>query len=170
MRAFSALAGLALAAALVGCSDDGGGDAKESPAPTTSQATEETSTPEEEPVTAESVAQRIKAAVDVTAVTITEDNDPNALIGRPNGYVAAVVLKDHRTPCDELGVECGATVEEWPNAAAAEARSSYIQSIQKEAPVLGREYHYLDGAVLVRVWGDLKPSEAAEYETAVKSE
>ncbi len=170
MRALSALAGLALAAALVGCSDDGGGGAEESPAPTTSQATEETSTPEEEPVTAESVAQRIKAAVDVTAVTITEDNDPNDLIGRPNGYVEAVVLKDHRTPCEELGVECGATVEEWPNAAAAEERSSYIQSIQKESPALGSEYHYLDGAVLVRVWGDLKPSEAAEYEMAVKSE
>jgi len=170
MRAPQLIAGLALAAVLVGCSDNDGDKADEPTAgTTTSSGAPEASEAAEEEVSAESVTALIAAAVDVTTVPITEDNDPNDLLGRPNGYVAAIVIKDSRlADCgDDLGVDCGATVEEWPDAEAAKARADYIASLQKDSPMLGSEYHYLDGPVLVRVSGELKPSEAKEYEAVV---
>lgn len=114
-------------------------------------------------------SERIEAAVDsVTETTeITEDNDPNDLIGRPNGYEAAVVIYDDRTECDEIGAECGATIEEFGSESDAEERSDYIQGIlDAGGAMFGTEYHYLDGGLLLRVSGELKPSEAEEYETA----
>ena len=168
MRALQLIAGLALAIVLVGCSNNDGDKADEPTAGTTSSGAPEASAAEEE-VSAESVTALIAAAVDVTTVPITEDNDPNNLLGRPNGYVAAIVIKDSRlADCgDDVGVDCGATVEEWPDAEAAKTRADYIAALQKDSPMLGSEYHYLDGPVLVRVSGELKPSEAKEYETAV---
>jgi len=100
-------------------------------------------------------------------VTITEDNDPNDKIGRPGGYVSAATLYDRGTTCSELGSECGATVEVWPDQASAKARSTFIQDALRGANgVLGEEYHYQDGPVLLRVTGRLKPSVAKTYEAA----
>ena len=70
-------------------------------------------------------------------------------------------------PCSDLGIECGVTVEQWASAGDAEDRSDYILTILDDAPMLGSEYHYLDGAILVRVTGELPPSAAKEYETAL---
>ena len=115
------------------------------------------------------IGERLVAAVKSASkvVTITEDNDPNNLIGRPNGYIDAAVVYDDSVECDELGAACGVTIEIWPSAEDAEARSKYIQSVLKDAPILGSEYHTLSGAVLMRVSGDLKPSAAKEYEAAL---
>lgn len=115
-----------------------------------------------------SIAEDVESQVDSVTkiVEITEDNDPNNLIGRPNGYETAAVIYDSRVHCDDLGVECGAVVEQWPDDAAAEQRSAYIQGILEGTPAFGTEYHYLDGAVLLRVWGDLNPTDAEEYEDA----
>jgi hypothetical protein len=100
-------------------------------------------------------------------VTITEDNDPNNKIGRPGGYVSAATLYDEGATCTELGVECGATVEVWPDEASATARSKFIQDALKGANgVLGEEYHYQDGPVLLRVFGTIKPSVAKKYQAA----
>lgn len=114
------------------------------------------------------VAQRVEVDVDdVTGVIeITEDNDPNNLIGRPNGYEQAVVIYDRRVSCDEMGVACGATVEVFASAKGAQDRSAFIQSILEDAPTLGSEYHYLDGEVLLRVSGDLNPTDAQDYDAA----
>lgn len=118
---------------------------------------------------ADSAVQRIeKQVAEVTeAIAITEDNDPNDLIGRPNGYESGVILRDERGECDELGVTCGAVLETWPDADAAQERSDYILGILEDSPALGSEYHYLDGATLLRVTGELTPSEAADYEAAL---
>ena len=53
------------------------------------------------------------------SVDLTESSDPNDMLGRPNGYKAATVFYDKRANCDELGVECGATLEIWPDSSAA---------------------------------------------------
>lgn len=101
-------------------------------------------------------------------MTITEDNDPNNKIGRPGGYVSAATLYDSGASCSSLGAECGATVEVWPDEAAAKQRSEFILAALKGANgVLGDEYHYQKGAVLLRVSGDLKPSAAKLYEAAL---
>lgn len=117
---------------------------------------------------ATAAAERIESAVEsITETTeITEDNDPNDMIGRPNGYDAAVVIYDERAECADLGVDCGATVEEFASEGDAQQRSDYIQGLLDAAPLLGAEYHYLNGGLLLRVSGELPPSAADEYEAA----
>jgi serine/threonine-protein kinase len=121
------------------------------------------------PATALSVAKSIRATIPEAAelIEITEDNDPNNLIGRPNGYFAASVLVDSRLPrCETPGADCGAMIEQWPDQAAAQRRADYIQSMLKSMPMLGQEWNTVKGGLLLRVAGDLKPSEAKAYETA----
>lgn len=114
------------------------------------------------------MANSIKAKVSTITkvVTITEDNDPNSKIGRPNGYTDAAVIYDKSASCSSLGADCGATIEVWPTEAEAKARSEFIQKALKDAPALGTEYHTLSGTTLLRVTGKLKPSLAKEYAAA----
>lgn len=120
--------------------------------------------------TARNAADSIRGAIpEVTdVVDLTEDNDTNNLIGRPNGYVAASVLVDSRLECSSVapGVDCGATVEQWPDENAAGKRADYIQATRESAPVLGREWTTARGNLLLRISGLLKPSQAKAYEAA----
>jgi len=129
---------------------------------------------ESQKMDAAAVANDLKGSIEkVTEVrVVTEENDPNDLLGRPNGYTSAAVLVDSRIelPCDkkEPSADCGATVEVWKSEEDAKRRSDYIQTIQKEASILGSEYNYLDGPVLLRVTGELTPTVAKKYEAAFK--
>lgn len=164
------------ASALTGCGGAGEGPPATSPTSSTSAAagSSTTATPSTTktpagPPDATAVAKRVSAGVkSVTKlVTITEDNDPNNKIGRPGGYVSAATLYDEGATCTELGVECGATVEVWPDEESATTRSKFIQDTLKNANgALGEEYHYQDGPVLLRVFGDIKPSVAKTYQAA----
>lgn len=60
-------------------------------------------------------------------------------------------------------------VEVFADAAAAKARSEYIQNALKGNAILGTEWHYTaaSGAALVRITGDVKPSAAKRIEAAV---
>lgn len=131
------------------------------------------------PATAQSAAEAIKATVpEVTdLIAITEENDANNMIGRSNGYVAATVIVDSRIAAragdfdekcsrDKPGIVCGAGVEQWPDAAATQARASYIKAIQSSMPFLGTEYQTVKGNLLLRVSGKLRPSEAQVYQAA----
>lgn len=122
---------------------------------------------------AEKMADLLEAAVPEISdrVTITEDNDSNDLIGRPNQYDQGVFLFDSRLDCDgpsynELDTACGAKIERWGSQEDAQARADDIQSKLKEFG-LGAEYDYVVGRLLVRVSADLKPSQAAAYEAAI---
>ena len=126
-------------------------------------------------VTGDAVASavfRITQAVPEATKTIkiTEANDGNNLIGRPNGYTAASVIEDSRVGCPEpptpIGIDCGAMIEEWPDEESAQRRSDYIQSVRKNMPMLGQEYGTVRGNLLLRVSGELKPSQSREYEEA----
>jgi len=121
-------------------------------------------------VTAQSAAESIKAAVPEIQelIQLTENNDPNNLIGRPNGYEAATVLVDSRAECSltEPGVDCGGTIEQWPDQNAAQRRADYIQGIRESSPALGSEWATVRGNLLLRVSGKLKPSEAQHYQAA----
>ncbi|UGT55180.1 hypothetical protein [Nocardia asteroides] len=143
---------------------------------TACSSTQDTSTPAQQSATSSStpppnaaaIAEylRNRIATIATIVTITEDNDPNNLIGRPNGYVDAAIAYDSTTTCPDLGTDCGAMVEVWPTPEAAQQRANYIASLQKASPILGTEYHHLHGPVLLRVTGGIKPSANAAYSTA----
>lgn len=113
---------------------------------------------------ADDVAEKIEEGVSSIkkAVEITEDNDPNDLIGRPGGYDAATVFYDSRVECTELSVGCGATLEVYGTDEEADERADYIGSMGAFAD----QYVYTDGKLVLRVAGALKPSEAEEYEDA----
>lgn len=118
-----------------------------------------------DPVDATAVAEDLKSAsgTATTIETITEDNDPNDKIGRPNGYESAAVIYDSEVSCDSLGVDCGLTIEVYPDETGAIARAEYLQTIQRSMPLLGSEWDYVKGGVLVRISGNLKPSSATKY-------
>lgn len=171
MKRTTLTAALAIAAlTLTGCSSTD--EPTDQPAET-SETVEETQAeaPEETEADAGTIADHLMTEVDtISEVTIiTEDNDPNDLIGRPTGYTQAAILHDATLACDELGVSCGGTLEIWPDEAAATERSEYIQSTLEEMPILGTEYHYQSGNILLRVAGILKPSQAEAYEAAFNS-
>lgn len=171
MRAAATVILASLAVAGCGSAGDDGAappavstSSSSSAAPTTTTTTTTEAAPD-----ATAVATRLKAAVkSVTkVVTITEDNDPNDKIGRPGGYVSAATLYDKGVSCDEIGADCGATVEVWADEASATQRSKFILETLKNADgVLGEEYHYQNGPVLLRVTGELKPSVAKQYQAA----
>lgn len=155
------------AALLAGCGADDSSNAPTSTVAAASQTTTSTS----ESTTIDRVVADLRSAVPQISkvIVITEDNDPNNLIGRPNGYVAATVIEDSRVKCSKgqkIGVDCGATVEEWPDNDSAQRRSAYIQRARESMPILGQEYDYVQGPFLLRVSGDLKPSQAKKYEAA----
>lgn len=123
--------------------------------------------------TAQSAALVLQSQIpDITElIELDEDNDPNDLIGRPNGYTAATVVFDSRVSCegDEPGVDCGATIEEWPSQEDAEKRSEYIQDLQSGSSLLGSEWHTVRDNLLLRVTGNMDPSDAEAYADVFKS-
>jgi hypothetical protein len=127
------------------------------------------------PPTAEQVMQQLAAKVPSAklGITYTADNDPNHLLGRPNGYTSKVSFTDSRVDHKLLdgqrpdAIDAGGSVEVYPDADGASRRARYIQDLQKAAPILGTEYAYRDGPVLVRVSGKLTPDQAGEYEAAL---
>src|SRR5215217_7171641 len=104
-------------------------------------------------------------------VKITEDNDANNLIGRPGQYDAASFFQDKRLDCsskdhfNDLDTQCGGKIEHWESNADAKARVKDIQTKLKSYG-LGAEYGFVRGALVLRLAGDLKPSQAKKYETA----
>jgi hypothetical protein len=104
------------------------------------------------------------------AVTITAETDDNNLLGRPGGYTARAtyVLPGGAGTAGGNDTDRGGSIEIWPDAGGAQARSAYILGQLKANPMLGTEYHYLAGPVLVRVSGKVKPADAKKVEEAVK--
>lgn len=102
--------------------------------------------------------------------TQTENDDPNNLLGRPGQYTsrASADVEGGDLTAKDGAIDRGIVVEAFPSAADAQRRSDYIEGILKGSPLLGTEWHYLSGAVLVRVTGKVKPSAAAKVEAAVK--
>ncbi|MFD6923218.1 hypothetical protein ACFV99_23825 [Streptomyces sp. NPDC059944] len=103
--------------------------------------------------------------------TVTAENDPNELLGRPHQYTSKVTFSDSRISADDLtgtdkgDVSRGGAIESFARAADAEARAKYIQSVTKSMSALA-EYDYAHGSVVVRVSHYLTPKQAAAYKTA----
>jgi len=101
----------------------------------------------------------------VESIEISEDNDPNDLIGRPGQYDAAAFLVLDSLGCsgpqyDGLSIDCGIKLERWPSADDAAARAKDIQT-KLQTYGLGSEWDYGAGRVLLRIAGDVPPSQAA---------
>lgn len=102
-------------------------------------------------------------------VVVTAETDPNKLLGRPGQYTARGGFDlPGGDPEGETGrIERGGIVEIHPDAAAAAARAKYIADSLKANPILGVEYHYPAGPVLVRVTGKVTPANAKKVEDVV---
>jgi hypothetical protein len=140
-------------------------------APGTTAVAEASSAAPAEPVDAAAVIEQLKAAdLGLTKSAVqNEDTDPNNLLGRPNGYTsrASADLPGGDTTADPYTVDRGLVAEGFPDADSVKRRSDYIQALQKDTPLLGTEWHYTTGNVLIRVSGKVKPSLAKKIEAAL---
>jgi hypothetical protein len=124
---------------------------------------------------AEEVFNRVAPQVPAASLVkvYTEDDDPNKLLGRPNGYTSKIAFADSRISqadiegAEEDAIERGGSIEVFPDAELAKGRAEYIQGALKNSG-LGAEYDYLRGPVLMRVTGNLSPSKARDYESALR--
>lgn len=166
-RSVLAVAVSAAALSLAACSSGGG-----SPTSTNSAgviAPAEGSAPK----TADDVTKALggKIATVKPVKTYTAEDDPNHLLGRPNGYSSKTAFADSRVKADDVGgfradaVERGGSVEVFADEAGAKARMDAIQSITKGLDA--GEYDYVKGGVLVRVSRFLTPDQAKEYQAAL---
>lgn len=104
------------------------------------------------------------ATTDVIAYTA--DTDPNKLLGRPAQYVGKVNWTDPRAPAQKQQ----ATVEIFADDASMQARFTYLDGILKSSPLF-LQYMYRNDArrLIVRVPKELTPTQAAEYESWLKT-
>jgi hypothetical protein len=116
----------------------------------------------------------VKAGLPVSGLIVyTAATDPNHLLGRPTGYISKCAWVDARVPSTDTSgltpgdIGFGGGVEVFRTAAEAKARAKYIFTIDSAAPILGSEYDYLAGRVLVRVSQYLTPTQAATYAKVV---
>jgi hypothetical protein len=75
--------------------------------------------------------------------TYTAEDDPNHLLGRPNGYSSKTAFSDSRVKADDVeytkedAVERGGSVEVFADEAGATARMNFIQSVAKGMSAVG---------------------------------
>jgi hypothetical protein len=128
-------------------------------------------TPASKPMDATAVLAKLTAAkLPISNGAVQDENtDPNNLLGRPNGYTsrASFDVTGGDRQGNKATVDRGGVIEVFADATAAKTRADYIAALQKASPILGTEYHYLHGPVLVRVSGKVKPSVAAGFQAAV---
>jgi hypothetical protein len=166
----------------VACSSDDGTPGAEAPAPGTSAASASAGPASPKPAvstppqpaefkTAAAVVDALKAAGLPVTLTVDYDeaSDPNDLMGRPGGYVDKVAFRDSRAEADpDHGIGEGGSVELFDDAADAVARAEYVRRIAKSSPLFA-EYTYVAGGVVLRVSRELTPTQAREYEAALKA-
>jgi hypothetical protein len=126
-------------------------------------------------LTAEQVSDQLAKAIPSfkTFRVYTEADDPNKLMGRPGGYISKTAFYDSRISKDAAPGERddaiirGGSVEVFESAELAAKRYEYVKTIA-ESSSLFTEYDYVAGTALVRVSKELTPSQAREYEAALK--
>lgn len=165
-------------ATLAACGASAGPSATSPPQSTSSAVTTPAATPQQTAppaLTASSVYAALQGAgLPVSGLIVyTAATDPNHLLGRPTGYLSKCAWSDARVPAADAtdpssgDVGNGGSVEVFSTAAEATARAAYILTTEKALPLLGSEYDYLAGPVLIRVSRYLTPDQAATYGSAV---
>ncbi|MFF3612935.1 hypothetical protein [Streptomyces sp. NPDC002580] len=170
----TAVAAAALLLGLTSCSSGKTGTAAATPRSSAKSGASASPSAVGEPLTAASAFTGISRAVPAVKLsgTVTAEDDPNDLLGRPHQYTSKVTFSDSRISADDVsgtekdGVERGGSIEVFATAADAKTRATYIQDVTKGMPAL-TEYDYVNGTVLVRVSHYLTPEQAAEYKSAV---
>ena len=142
-------------------------------------------------MTAEEVVQKLKEKCPNIGeiVVYNEETDPNEKLGRPNQYTSKANFADTRleqnekTSMEDLNNEeytqnmteeekkvyiqsnnspTGGMVEVFLNKEDAKSRKDYIEALNS----VSTQYCYLIDCTLLRIEGNLTPTQAQEYETA----
>lgn len=95
-------------------------------------------------------------------IVYTADTDPNKIMGKTGGYTEKAAFSDKRYKQDKKD-PIGGSIEVFGTQEDAEARYDYIKSITQKMQFL-QEYMFRDGRYLLRISGDLKASQAEEYQ------
>lgn len=125
-------------------------------------------------LTAEEIINKIKEKNSNIGKVIvyTEETDLNKLLGRPGQYTSKVIFEDKRLEQEnannkylteeERNEPTGGTIEVFKNEKDMRKRKEYIEGFSTNSMFL--QYVYSKGNVLLRVEGDLTPTQAKEYE------
>ncbi|MHB8220536.1 MAG: hypothetical protein ACYDHU_09495 [Acidimicrobiales bacterium] len=97
----------------------------------------------------------------------TAASDPTHLLGRPGEYLSKADFGDPRVATATGPITAGGEVDVFPNAEKAKYRAEFIQSFLQGDPLAGSEYDYLNGPILLRVSGRLRPTQAKGYQRAL---
>lgn len=120
----------------------------------------------------------------------TAENDPNELLGRPNGYIGKISFIDadvekkkieenlnefdmseeetKKEMREEFGVEYGGSIEVFENEKDAKNRYEYVSTVSSEMGAMFVEYGYVEKTVYLRLSKSLTPAQASVYENALK--
>lgn len=102
-------------------------------------------------------------------IVYNEETDVNKLLGRPNGYTSKVNFADDRVEQSLTSEDTiGGSVEVFETETDCNDRAEYIKSVFKAQKFLGTQYIYQYKNVLLRIDGDLTPTQASEYESVFK--
>lgn len=106
-------------------------------------------------------------------VVYTEETDLNQLLGRPGQYISKISFEDKRLEQENADNEylteeernepTGGTIEVFENEKDMKKRKEYIEGFSTSS--MFSQYVYSKGNVLLRVDGDLTPTQAKEYES-----
>jgi hypothetical protein len=101
---------------------------------------------------------------------VTTKNDPNDLIGRPNGYTSAAYIYDEFSEAydQSLDVDLGAKIEVFRDERDARSRYNYVKQFEADNPIVGSQYMYIEGPVLLRVAQAVPPKVARQYRDAFR--
>ena len=116
------------------------------------------------------LAKFTAAGLPLTGGAVQDDStDPDDLLGHKDGYSsrASFDLPGADTGADPYSIDRGGVIEVWPDASGAKARADHFATLAKENPMMGPEYAYLSGPVLVRITGRVDPSVAAKFGAVV---
>ena len=121
--------------------------------------------------------------------TYTEENDPNGLVGRPNGYISKSGFVDSSqldkyNSMIEFEEKCGngdssiaveprnygGTVEVFANEEDCKKRAEYLETLSSSGAAFLAEYSYRNKNVLLRLVKEITPDDAAKYEEIFMSE
>lgn len=95
-----------------------------------------------------------------------EETDPNKMLGRPGQYVEKVIFWDSRTGDPERTDAIG-TVEVFKSEKDLGRRMDYVERIGQKMPML-LQYQFKHKKMLLRLDKKLTPTQAKEYEKALK--
>ena len=96
-------------------------------------------------------------------IDFTEDNDPNALMNKPNQYIAKLSFAITSLEQFDADDPIGGSIEIFRTNSDARARKDYIDELGRGMPLLAESSEIVHDAILIRIDGGITATEAQKY-------